>query len=251
MIWTKFLSLYPNSSLDHHFANGSWFGRQKGQNAFGKVANFARNKQRREARSCQNHRIRSRQRSLELLSSSMNRIINTCLSRNFSTCQVSQRWHKDKVENRHHYRFGYKDKVKRTGPLPRLGDDAKRIETRPIFEPSPMFSPANALRGQNDYIDILGENPDALKPHEIQYQMPKYLRGLSGYKNDYQQALKLKQYLADTAVPEVKPKEWEFLNRRIERRYRELRRFTDQNMWKNYKGIKGGPANDPFKTKTF
>ena len=71
------------------------------------------------------------------------------------------------------------------------------------------------------------------------------------FKNDYQLALKLKQYLADTAVPDVKPKEWEFLERRIEQQYKELRKHANQHLWKNYKGIKGGPVNDPFKTKNF
>ena len=49
----------------------------------------------------------------------------------------------------------------------------------------------------------LGEDPDALKPHEVHYHMPKYLRGVSGHENDYQQALKLKAHMANTAVPEV------------------------------------------------
>ena len=49
--------------------------------------------------------------------------------------------------------------------------------------------------------------------------MPKYLRGVSGYENDYQQALKLKAHMAKTAVPEVKPKDWDFLYKRVQRRY--------------------------------
>ena len=49
----------------------------------------------------------------------------------------------------------------------------------------------------------LGEDPDALKPHEVHYHMPKYLRGVSGYENDYQQALRLKAHMVNTAVPEV------------------------------------------------
>lgn len=82
----------------------------------------------------------------------MNRIFN----RAFSTGQNCLRWHKDKVENRNLYRFGYKDKVKQSGALPRLGKDAKTLEHQPIFEPLSEFAPCRALLGQNDYIDILG-----------------------------------------------------------------------------------------------
>jgi len=178
-------------------------------------------------------------------------LIITSLSRNFSTCQISQRWHKDKVANRHWYRFGYKDKVKQTGALPRLSEDSEKIEHQRIFEPEAEFAPCRALSGQNDYIDILGENPDALKPHEVHYHMPKYLRGLSAHDNDYQQGLKLKAHMANTAVPEVKPKDWDFLHKRVERRYKELRKITDQDTWKNYQGIRGGPAADRYKTKKF
>ena len=48
--------------------------------------------------------------------------------------------------------------------------------------------------------------------------MPKYLRGLTR-GNDYQQGLRLKAHMAKTAVPEVKPKDWDFLYKRVQRRY--------------------------------
>ena len=67
--------------------------------------------------------------------------------------------------------------------------------------------------------------------------------------NDYQQAVKLKSALSQTAVPEVKPKDWDFLTNRIIRRYNELERFSDQNKWTNYKGVRGGPVEDPFSSK--
>ena len=54
------------------------------------------------------------------------------------------------------HRYGYKDKVKQTGPLPRLSEDAPKIEDQKIFEPEAQFAPCRALSGQNDYIDILG-----------------------------------------------------------------------------------------------
>ena len=55
------------------------------------------------------------------------------------------------------YRFGYKDKVKQTGALPRLSEDAPKLENQVIFEPEAQFAPCRALAGQNDYIDILGK----------------------------------------------------------------------------------------------
>jgi len=168
----------------------------------------------------------------------------------FSTSQILPRWHKDRMANRDLYRYGYKDKVKRTGALPRLDEDAKKYDKQPIFEPDAAFAPKRALYGQNDYIDILGENPDALKPQDVHYHMPKYLRGVSGYDNDYQQAIKLKSALSQTAVPEVRPKDWDFLTSRIIRRYNELERFTNQNKWTNYKGVRGGPVKDPFSSKS-
>jgi hypothetical protein len=55
------------------------------------------------------------------------------------------------------YRFGYKDKVKQTGALPRLSEEAPKLEDQIIFEPEAQFAPCRALAGQNDYIDILGK----------------------------------------------------------------------------------------------
>jgi hypothetical protein len=79
--------------------------------------------------------------------------------------------------------------------------------------------------------------------------MPKHLRGVSGYNNDYQQALELKANLQKTAMEETKPVEWERLTRRIDRRYLELKTKTDQTLWKNYKGVRAGPIKDSFRTK--
>ena len=50
-----------------------------------------------------------------------------------------------------------KDKVKQTGALPRLSEDAPKLENQVIFEPEAQFAPCRALAGQNDYIDILGK----------------------------------------------------------------------------------------------
>ena len=53
--------------------------------------------------------------------------MNRVLCRNFSTSQTIARWYKDQAANRNWYRFGYKDKVKRSGALPRLGKVSNKI----------------------------------------------------------------------------------------------------------------------------
>ena len=74
----------------------------------------------------------------------------------FHTSTQKDRWHKDKVENRQLYRWGYQDKVKQSGALPRISEDSERVRTIKVFRPSNPFAPKEALFGQNDYIDILG-----------------------------------------------------------------------------------------------
>ena len=74
----------------------------------------------------------------------------------FHTCTQNNRWHKDKVDNRRLYRYGYIDRVKQSGALPRISEDSERIRSIKVFRPSNPFAPKEALFGQNDYIDILG-----------------------------------------------------------------------------------------------
>lgn len=93
----------------------------------------------------------------------------------FSTAICLNRWHADKVANRSLRRFGFKDQLKMSGALPRISDDAPRISSMKVFTPFNPWAPKRALEGQNDYIDILGENPDAIKPHEVHYHVPRLL----------------------------------------------------------------------------
>ena len=83
----------------------------------------------------------------------------TCLpAMSFHTSTLKERWHKDMVENRRLYRYGYVDKVKQSGALPRISEDSPRVKTMKVFRPSNPFAPKEALFGQNDYIDILGND---------------------------------------------------------------------------------------------
>ena len=45
------------------------------------------------------------------------------------------------MSNRTKYRFGYEDKMRRSGALPRLENDSKRIKTMKIFTPPDPFAP--------------------------------------------------------------------------------------------------------------
>ncbi len=95
--------------------------------------------------------------------------------RSLSTGAALGRWHKDLRENRHVYRYGYKDRVKFTGPLPRLRNDSNPVYALPVFRPDNPFAASQALQGQNDYIDILGH--DDMHPSHVHYHVPKWLRG--------------------------------------------------------------------------
>ena len=74
------------------------------------------------------------------------------------TSALNERWHKDVVENRRLYRHGYVDNVKQSGAMPRISEDSHRLRTIKVFRPANPFAPKEALFGQNDYIDILGNH---------------------------------------------------------------------------------------------
>ena len=66
-----------------------------------------------------------------------------------------------KSVHRNIWRFGYEDKLKMSGTLPRIGNDYARVPSKKIFKPQNPFAPSNALYGQNDYFDILGKRNTA------------------------------------------------------------------------------------------
>eukprot|EP00096_Caligus_rogercresseyi_P011725 TRINITY_DN470_c0_g1_i1.p1 TRINITY_DN470_c0_g1~~TRINITY_DN470_c0_g1_i1.p1 ORF type:complete len:177 (+),score=24.37 TRINITY_DN470_c0_g1_i1:39-569(+) len=164
------------------------------------------------------------------------------LSRTLCTSSRVYRWHSEKVENPHLRRFGYVDKVKRSGPLPRISNDSPRIKGPHLFVRENPWAPSVALRGQNDYIDILGA--DELHPTKIMYGVPQWLRGHRGM--DIQTMIKKKEMLSDTAFENVRPKDWKQLDVNITRKYRYNLLSLNQRRWTNYKGIKFGPAPNHF-----
>jgi len=162
--------------------------------------------------------------------------------------QVRWRWHKDKLENRVINRYGYVDKVKQQGPLPRLKNDSDRINL-PIYTPKNNWAEHRALAGQNDYIDILGS--EDIHPKDIMYHVPQYMKDSHIKERHAQMALRRKQRLEHTPFPKTYPKKWVDWCRQINADLKWMNKHIDQNWWVNYKGVKEGPVKNPFKPKIF
>lgn len=166
--------------------------------------------------------------------------------RGFSTTSIVDRWHESKVANRMLRNHGYEDNLRRTGPLPRLSNDDDKLKAQPVYTPFDPFAPKRALWGQNDYIDILGD--ETIHPVDTHYHIPEWLRGYRS--NIYVKFLIRKvNHLEESGMKYAFPHDWNELVRERDRLLHKVNRQFNQKRYTNYRGLKYGDNKNVYKTR--
>ncbi|VDO49029.1 unnamed protein product [Haemonchus placei] len=134
---------------------------------------------------------------------------------------------------------GYQFRYHRPGidPLPRIPGCRVPVARPPIRNRQP-WRDSQALFGQNDYIDLLGDGQ--LHPALLQYHTPKWLRGFPG-QHRANELVKLIHYrnLYAEKLKQNSPRRWHELCKRIKyllihhnyEKQDELQRERDLGLW--------------------
>lgn len=153
------------------------------------------------------------------------RILSSVVSRLPQVTQVRHRYFKEMREKGPVIRrYGIHEQINMRGLLPRESED--KLRSLPLYKPKPAWSERRALFGQNDYIDILGD--DNLHPTKILYKTPAWLRGVKG--NEYQVLLRKEKIWSKGIMPHARPKRWKDIKQRIKYLYTYLNRKTKTGM---------------------
>lgn len=137
---------------------------------------------------------------------------------------VRFRYHADKIaKGKLMRRYGFKEKMLERGMLPHV--DGERLPM-PVYRPKDVWTEKRALFGQNDYIDILGN--DNLHPTKILYDVPIWLRGFRG--NEFQHCLRKHKWLGQSNYRYDNPTAWHNLEKRIKFLYKYMNTKT-KNGW--------------------